>query len=165
MEFERDSSNSKETVRIRKRTQGSALSRLSKTSFEGPFRRKAPIGNKVAKPRRTLPINSLRPSSGIIGSLERADPWVLFRIRSVSFELKLSLSNSNSSSSFGMTECFFCPIYWYGESVGVYECGHFLLKIICPKVYVASAVSRMLRVEGVQRESERSRVAWEAVGP
>ena len=28
-----------------------------------------------------------------------------------------------SSSSFGMTECFFCPIYWYGESVGVWECG------------------------------------------
>ena len=35
-----------------------------------------------------------------------------------------------SSSSFGMTECFFCPIYWYGESVGVWECGS--VGVICP---------------------------------
>ena len=62
---------------------------MSKTSFQGPFRRKAPIGNEVAKPRRTLPINSLRPSSGII-----ADHWVLFRTRTVSFELELSKSSS-----------------------------------------------------------------------
>ena len=41
----------------------------------------------MAASRRTLPIKSLRPSSGIIGRLERADPWVLF-------ELELSLSNS-----------------------------------------------------------------------
>ena len=71
---------------------------LSKTSFQWPFRRKAPIGNEVAKPRCTLSINSLRPSSGIIGHLERADPWVLFRIQTVSFEFGLSLLNSNSKS-------------------------------------------------------------------
>jgi hypothetical protein len=55
-----------------------------------------------------------------------------------------------------------------GGSVGVWECGgghHFLLKIICPKVYVASAVSRMLRVEGVQRESAAALPIGEAESP
>ena len=40
---------------------------LSKTSFQGPFGRKAPIGNSVTKACRTLPKKSLRSSSGIIG--------------------------------------------------------------------------------------------------
>jgi hypothetical protein len=70
--------------------------RTSLSNSNCPFRTRT-VQNKLpmAAPRRTLPINSLLPSSGIIGRLERADPWVLFRTRTVSFELELSLSNSN----------------------------------------------------------------------
>ena len=45
----------------------------------------------------------------------------------------------------GVLECGSVVGVWEcGGSVGVWECGgghHFLLKIICPKVYVASAVN------------------------
>jgi len=62
---------------------------LSRTCFQGPFRRFALIGNEVAKPRRTLSRNPLRPSSGFHTVWKRPPSWV------ISFELELSFSNSN----------------------------------------------------------------------
>jgi len=62
---------------------------LSRTGVQWPFRRKAPIGNKVAKLRHRLSTNSLRLSSGFLVRLERPPARVLFRTRTA------SLNNSN----------------------------------------------------------------------
>jgi len=56
----------------------------SKTSFQGPFRRKAPIGNEVAKSRRMLFINPLRLSNGFL-CLEKAAIGSSFELKLVVF--------------------------------------------------------------------------------
>ena len=69
------------------------LFRIRTVSFEFELS----LSNSNCPKQASNPINSSRPSSGIIGSLERADPWVLFQTRTV-FELELSLSNSAHSA-------------------------------------------------------------------